>query len=101
MTTHWLGEFNPGDEFVLEYDFGDSWTFTITVEKETTLRRLQNNRHAYLLDGYGSGIIEDIGGTSGLMQAAEDDPTINHEIDLKVKQSQWGEQIARLQHRYE
>jgi hypothetical protein len=101
LTAHWLGEFNPGDEFILEYDFGDSWTFTITVERVTAARPLQNTRHAYLLDGFGSGIIEDIGGTTGLMQAAEDDPTINHEIDLKEKQRQWGEQIARLQHRYE
>lgn len=101
LNDHWLGEYKPGDRFILNYDFGDSWQFEITVEEKENWRRHRNDGHAHLLDGYGNGIIEDIGGTIGLQQAAADDPTINRKININEDQDAWGQRIARLQRRYE
>lgn len=100
LTAHWLGDFPVGTQLTLNYDFGDSWEFEIKIEDESSQSRLQNDGHAHLLAGFGSGIIEDIGGTEGLRQAAQDDLTINQQIDVAAYQQQWGKGISRLQRAY-
>lgn len=100
LSEHWLGEFPVGSQFTLNYDFGDSWQFNIELVGETEQSRLQNDGHAHLINGFGSGIIEDIGGVDGLRQAAQDDPTINRQLDVDTYQKQWGNGISRLQRAY-
>lgn len=100
LTEHWLGEFPMGSQFTLNYDFGDSWQFNIELVEEAEQSRLQNDGHAHLINGFGSGIIEDIGGVDGLRQAAQDDPTINRQLDVDTYQKQWGNGISRLQRAY-
>lgn len=63
LTEHWLGDYQVGDHFTLVYDFGDTWQFRITLVDHQSRPRRQNDGQAHLLAGFGSGIIEDIGGT--------------------------------------
>lgn len=100
LTDHWLGEYQVGDSLTLDYDFGDSWQFKIQIVGERDQPRLQNDGYPILLAGFGSGIIEDIGGTAGLQQAAKDDPMINHQINIKDYQNQWGKAVDQLQRHY-
>lgn len=101
LAGHWLGEYQAGDRFVLNYDLGDSWQFEILLEEERQQNRWQNNSKAQLLDGFGKGIIEDIGGPVGLIRAAKDDPTINQPISVNAYQDEWGRQIVNLARHYQ
>lgn len=101
MTKHWLGEFQPGDQLTLNYDFGDSWKFTIQLQAAAGRPRRSNGDRATLLAGFGRGIIEDIGGPIGLTQAAKDDLTVNQPLDVATVQESWGPAIAALQRHYE
>lgn len=59
-----------GIDLSFEYDFGDSWEISLTLEKcekeEILLSQLPR-----VVDGEGYGIVEDIGGTQGLEQLAK------------------------------
>ena len=55
-----------GDELTLFYDFGDSWEVKIKLEKIIYDDALPGNQLPRVLEGEGKGIIEDIGGVSGL-----------------------------------
>ena len=86
---------------MLEYDFGDSWEFNIRLVDRTTWSWRQNDGHAHLCAGFGSGIIEDIGGPRGLTRAAKDDQSINRQLDVNECQERWGTMINHLQQRYQ
>lgn len=101
LTDHWLGDYQVGDHFTLEYDFGDSWEFNIRLVDRTTWSWRQNDGHAHLCAGFGSGIIEDIGGPRGLTRAAKDDQSINRQLDVNECQERWGTMINHLQQRYQ
>ena len=99
---HWLGEYQPGDELTLIYDFGDSWMFEIKVESVQKQSRLRNAgmSGAVVLDGAGAGIIDDIGGTAGLQEAASDDPSINRTPNFAQEQEEWRRRVEQLQEIY-
>lgn len=101
LMKHWIGEFKAGDQLTLNYDFGDSWQFIIQIVEKTGDARRPNNDRAKLLAGFGRGIIEDIGGTPGLTQAAKDDLTINRPLDIVAAQEKWGPAVTALRRRYE
>lgn len=101
LTKHWLGEFKAGDQLTLNYDFGDSWKFIIRLVATSGVPRRSNGDRAKLLAGFGRGIIEDIGGPTGLTQAAKDDLTLNQPLDIAAVQERWGAAITSLQRHYE
>lgn len=101
LLEHCLGEYQPGAELTLIYDFGDLWTFTIKVENVTHQLPLHSKTTAKLLAGQGHGIIEDIGGVDGLYQAAKDDPSIDAQLNIEKEQIAWPAKIAKLQANYE
>ena len=101
ITLHWLGEFKQGDQLTLDYDFGDSWSFKITIEKVTKRRTSLTSQEAQLLAGSGKGIIDDIGGVAGLEAAAQDDPSLNEDFDPKAEQEDWVDASRQLARRYE
>lgn len=72
LLTRWVGEYPVGASLVLTYDFGDLWRFKITVEEVKKQLPLHSTDSAKLIDGQGTGIIDDIGGPDGLSQAAKD-----------------------------
>lgn len=100
ITLHWLGEFKQGDRLRLDYDFGDSWSFTITIEKVTKHRSLTAQLPT-LLAGTGQGIVDDIGGVAGLEVAAQDDSQLNEDLNLKREQAQWQNNAQNIARRYE
>jgi hypothetical protein len=55
-----------GDELQLNYDFGDDWWVSLTLEKMFSDKDLPDAELPQVLDGAGFGIIEDVGGTWGL-----------------------------------
>lgn len=61
----------PGENLLVLYDFGDSWTVPLQVEK--VIRDMEGTANSFprVLDGKGRGIIEDSGGTDGLMELVE------------------------------
>lgn len=100
LLDHWLGEYQAGDELTLSYDFGDSWRFKIKIDKVTTQSRLRTASSAKLLAGSGRGIIDDIGGVSGLTDVAKDDPTIDRPLNTNQEQAAWLKQFDRLKKNY-
>lgn len=102
ITLHWLGEAKQGDKLTLEYDFGDSWRFNIVIEKVTTVRRYRLvPEEPKLLAGSGKGIVDDIGGTAGLELAAQDDPSINNDLNINQLQDNWTELTTQIARRYQ
>ncbi|QLL78726.1 hypothetical protein GTO87_09095 [Ligilactobacillus saerimneri] len=65
-SVHYLDEFQVGDKLVLYYDYGDDWEFDIQIEKIS--RTKQGPVVARVLAGQRYGIIDDIGGVSGLKE---------------------------------
>ena len=57
---------NEGGKLDFEYDFGDSWKIELTLEKIFTDNALSSNDLPRVLEGNAFGIIEDVGGMSGL-----------------------------------
>ncbi len=96
----WLGDYQPGAQLTLTYDFGDNWQFQIEVNAVKKQSRLRGDVTAKLVDGSGIGIIDDIGGVTGLMKAAQDDPTINRAPDLDHEQKIWRQRVERLRQNY-
>lgn len=70
---------NPGDSFIYQYDFGDSWTHKVVLEKTESADR------AYLvscLDGRRACPPEDVGGIRGFadfLEAIEDPEHPEHQ----------------------
>jgi hypothetical protein len=69
-TLHRIG-FDPGDKLYFNYDFGDDWWVTLTLEKVFEDSALPGKELPRALDGAGYGIIEDCGGTGGLKEIAK------------------------------
>jgi len=60
-----------GGQIHLYYDFGDDWLILMKLEKILTSKDLPDIELPLALDGAGFGIVEDVGGTYGLMNLAE------------------------------
>ena len=56
----------PGDQLVLEYDFGDSWLVTAKLESIFNDKDLPARELPRVLEGEGYGIVEDCGGIDSL-----------------------------------
>jgi len=61
----------PGTTMALNYDFGDDWWVTLTLEKIFTDADLPGNELPRVLEGEGFGIVEDVGGIPGLAELVE------------------------------
>lgn len=53
------------------YDFGDDWWVSLTLEKVFTDKEIPGSQLPRVLEGAGYGIIEDVGGTGGLEDLAK------------------------------
>lgn len=62
---------HPGDKLSLNYDFGDDWWVSLTLESVTKDVDLPGNELPRVLEGAGFGIIEDCGGMPGLAELAK------------------------------
>lgn len=100
LLAHWLGEYRAGAELTLAYDFGDGWRFKIKVDEVADQSRLKTNGTAKLVAGSGRGIIDDIGGTTGLTDVAKDDPGIDHPLNVNREQAAWRKRVDRLKKNY-
>lgn len=100
LTQCWVGDCNVKDEYTLVYDFGDMWQFKIRFE-EVKPKRVPSHTNPEMLEGSGNGILDDIGGTRGLTQAAKDDPVINQELDIVAFQKEWLRKINKIRNCYE
>lgn len=100
MTNYWLGDCQPATELLLTYDFGDMWQFNIKVEAVTE-KRMTSRSLPQMMDGVGLGIVEDIGGVTGLAQTAKDEPQINTAFDTSSFQKQWNSQTTKIRNCYE
>jgi len=59
------------NQFIINYDFGDSWRIKLKLEEIYGEDNLKNNDMPYVTSGKGYGIVEDCGGPDSLMQIAE------------------------------
>jgi hypothetical protein len=59
-----------GDKAGVNYDFGDDWWVTLTLEKAFDNTELPGDTFPRILAGKGFGIVEDVGGTGGLERLA-------------------------------
>jgi hypothetical protein len=59
---------HEGDRLSLNYDFGDNWWISLTLESVTVDAALPGAEFPRVLEGAGFGIIEDCGGVTGLME---------------------------------
>lgn len=100
LQAHWLGEYQVGDELILTYDFGDDWRFKIRIDAITTRSRLRGSGAAKLMAGSGRGIIDDIGGTSGLINVARDDLAIDRPLNVNQEQAAWLKRTDQLRESY-
>jgi hypothetical protein len=57
---------SPGTQFHLNYDFGDYWWVSLTLEEIIVDKDLPSGELPRVLEGAGYGIVEDCGGVSGL-----------------------------------
>ena len=61
----------PGEKLNFNYDFGDDWWVSLTLEKVFEDKELPGSELPRVLDGAGFGIVEDVGGTGGLEDFAK------------------------------
>jgi len=61
----------PNDRLNVNYDFGDDWWVSLTLEKVFTDKDLPGGELPRVLEGAGFGIVEDVGGTGGLEDLAK------------------------------
>jgi hypothetical protein len=61
---HALG--GEGEKLNVNYDFGDNWWVSLTLEKVFSDEKLDGKALPRVLDGSGFGIVEDVGGIGGL-----------------------------------
>lgn len=100
ITQSWVGDCDLASEYTLVYDFGDMWQFKIKFE-EVTPTHLPSHTGPQMIGGFGSGILDDIGGVAGLAQAAKDDATINEQLHAKTAQQGWTREIEKIRNCYE
>lgn len=100
ITQSWVGDCNLDHEYNLIYDFGDMWNFKIKFE-EVKPKRLPAHTSPKIVGGFGTGILDDIGGVEGLSQAAKDDPAINEPLNIPKFKDQWSRQIEKIRRSYE
>ena len=62
---------HEGDKLHLNYDFGDNWWISLTLESVTVDAALPGAELPRVLEGAGFGIIEDCGGVPGLAELRE------------------------------
>ena len=56
----------PGEKLNFNYDFGDDWWVSLTLEKVFEDKDLPGRELPRVIDGEGFGIVEDVGGVGGL-----------------------------------
>ena len=61
----------PKEYMTFTYDYGDNWNISITLEKIIEDKELNGKELPRVLEGAGYGIIEDCGGTYGLVDIAK------------------------------
>jgi len=61
----------PGNNLNFNYDFGDDWWVSLTLEKVFENKELDGRELPRALEGAGFGIVEGVGGTSGLEELAK------------------------------
>lgn len=61
----------PNEKLNFNYDFGDDWWVSLTLEKVFTDKEMPESELPRVLEGAGYGIIEDVGGTGGLEELAK------------------------------
>ncbi len=61
----------PKEKLFFNYDFGDNWSFTLTLEDVVINNNASENQFPMLLNGEGYGIIEDCGGVDMLTDLAQ------------------------------
>lgn len=59
------------ETMIFSYDYGDGWRVLLTLEKIYVDKKLPGKELPRVLEGEGYGIIEDCGGTDGLVQIAK------------------------------
>ena len=57
---------DPGEKLNFNYDFGDDWWISLTLEKVFEDKGLPGGELPRVLEGAGFGIVEDVGGTWSL-----------------------------------
>jgi len=63
--------YQPNDKLNFNYDFGDDWWVSLTLEKVFEDKELPGSELPRVLDGTGFGIVEDVGGVGGLTDLAK------------------------------
>jgi len=63
--------YEPNDKLNFNYDFGDDWWVSLTLEKVFEDKELPGSELPRVLEGAGFGIVEDVGGTGGLEELAK------------------------------
>lgn len=63
--------FEPGSKLHFNYDFGDDWWVTLTLERIIEDKDLPGSELPRVTEGAGFGIVEDVGGIYGLMDLAQ------------------------------
>ena len=63
--------YEPNDKLNFNYDFGDDWWVSLTLEKIFEDKDIPGKELPRVLDGAGFGIVEDVGGTGGLEDLAK------------------------------
>ena len=61
----------PNDKLTFNYDFGDDWWVSLTLERIFEDKELPGSELPRVLEGKGFGIVEDVGGTGGLEDLAK------------------------------
>ena len=61
----------PKERLNFNYDFGDDWWVSLTLEKVFEDKEFPARELPRVLEGAGFGIVEDVGGTSGLAELAK------------------------------
>lgn len=61
----------PNEKLNFNYDFGDDWWVSLTLEKVFEDKELPGSELPRVLEGEGFGIVADVGGTGGLKELAK------------------------------
>jgi hypothetical protein len=78
--------FEPGATGTFVYDFGDNWRVHLSLEGIITDYNFSQKNYPQVLDGFGHGIVEDVGGVSGL---ADMKVAFENYTDARREYEQW------------